>query len=411
MKRLLLFLIALSVYCDLFAQELSLDAAIDKALKQNYSVKRQTYLYEAESARTLSVVSPEKPEIGFYSETTPYDQPGLTQRFDRWQISQQFEFPLTTYFRTRSQSYTADAAREKAEEAKSQIASDVRIRYADLLFRKALVDIYQENLKASKEFAEKTKRLLDVGESSLLESLRAQTELSRAQNLLSQAEADLVTSRQAFLMLLGEPSSVQLTLSDSLHAVFPEFSYNELYEQAKSQRPLAKAAIMEQDAASLQQTAAWSNFLPSIRLSYFQQKFKPSFEPDRNFYGGEISLSVPIWFWLGGRGEILEKSALHAAAQTTANEVIRMLEVEVQSAHVQYSSASVQVNRALQEFLPQAKKAYEVALRQYETGNAGYLELLDAKRAYYEAEQHAFEKRFQAESALAQLYRAVGKIR
>ncbi len=50
------------------------------------------------------------------------------------------------------------------------------------------------------------------------------------------------------------------------------------------------------------------------------------------------------------------------------------------------------------------------AERQLQTANIGYIEYLEAKRTYFDAQRNALEKRFAAESALAELLRTVGII-
>ncbi len=407
MLKIRLCILLLSWSAVAISQPLSLREAIERALKENVTLKRQAELQASAEARTLITLSPEKTVVSYYTEDM-LNSPTDNQVVRRWQISQGLEFPLTTYYRVRAQSRFAAAVASETEELKRQVSAQVRVAYMQVAFAAAFVRLSEENRAVSQRFYEISKRLFEVGEVSELQVLRAQTELVRAENVVTQAQAQLVESRRNLALLLGNAADTTLTLADSLREQFAKVDFQTLMQLAKQSRPLLKALQAKQESAEQARAAAYSALFPSLRLTVFQQRFTPSFNPNQNFYGGEIALSAPLWFWLGERGEIEEKSALLRAQEYEVRFAMEQVETELRNAFTRYESARLQAQRATEEELAYARRAFRAAERQLQTGNIGYIEYLEVKRTYFEAERNALEKRLDAERAFAELLRTTG---
>ncbi|MFN3427252.1 MAG: TolC family protein [Candidatus Thermochlorobacter sp.] len=391
----------------LLAQPLTRDAALRRALEHNFALKHQRALWESAEARVLTTLSPEKPVVSFYFEEMLYS---LTENqvVRRWQLSQGFEFPLSTYYRTRAQSKLASALMSEGYELQNEIAASVRIAYANALLSEALLRLAEENYAISQRFYDISKRLSEVGEVSELQVLRAKVEISRAENTLTDAFTMLAEAKRTVALLMGNPADTSFTLSDSLRQTFPNFDFAVLRRAALDNRPMLKAMQARVESAEMARSAAYSALLPSFRLTIFQQRFAPADNPLQNFYGGELSFSLPLWFWLDGRGELEEKSALLRAQESQMRLVRQQVETELQNAFARYESAKVQARRAETEELAAVRRAFRAAERQLQTGNIGYIEFLEAKRAYFDSQKNVLEKYFLAERALAELLRAAG---
>lgn len=391
------------------AQPLSLREAVERALTQNLMLKRQTELQAGAEAKTLITLSPEKPVVSYYTEDM-LNSPTDNQAVRRWQLSQGFDFPLTTYYRARAQSRLASAAASETEELKRHVAADVRITYMQVAFATAIERLSQESRAVSQRFYEISKRLYEIGEVSELQVLRAQTELVRSENALIEAQAKLSESQCNLALQLGDATDTNLTVIDSLRETFAQMDLAMLSQTMSESRPLFKVLKAKQESAEDIQAAAFYALFPSLRLTVFQQRFTPTFNPNQNFYGGEIALSIPLWFWLGERGEIAEKSALLRAQRHEAQFIKQQVEAEWRNTVSRYEAARLQAARATQEELTYARRASNAAERQLQTGNIGYIEYLDVKRAYFDAERNALQKRLDAERAFAELLRITGII-
>ncbi len=391
------------------SQSLSLQVALERALSQNLLLKRQQALQASVEARTLTTLSPEKPVVSFYTEDM-LNSPTENQVVRRWQISQGFEFPLTTYFRANAQSKLATAAANETKEVESEIAARTRKAYARAVMAQAMKTLAEENYDISRRFFEISKRLAEVGEVSQLQALRAKIELVRAENFRTEMLALYAEAQRDLALLLGESEQSTFTLTDTVPKPLPTFDFATLFQTAIDSRPMLKAMQLRQESAELARSAAYSALLPTIRVTLFQQRFTPAFNPFQNFYGGEIALSLPLWFWLGERGEIAEKSSLLRAQEYDTRFAIAQLNTDLRNAFTRYESAKRQAEQTEREELTAAQQAFAAAERQLQTANIGYIEYLEAKRTYFDAQRNALEKRFAAESALAELLRTVGII-
>jgi cobalt-zinc-cadmium efflux system outer membrane protein len=391
------------------SQSLSVQMAVERALSQNLVLKRQVALQSSVEARALIALSPEKPVVSFYIEDM-LNSPTENQIVRRWQISQGFEFPLTTYFRASAQSKLATAAANETKEVESEIAARTRKAYARAVMAQAMKTLAEENYDISRRFFEISKRLAEVGEVSQLQALRAKIELVRAENFRTDMLALYAEAQRDLALLLGESEQTAFTLTDTVPKPLPAFDFATLFQTAIDSRPMLKAMQLRQESAELARSAAYSALLPTIRVTLFQQRFTPALNPLQNFYGGEIALSLPLWFWLGERGEIAEKSALQRAQEYDTRFAIAQLNTELRNAFTRYESAKRQAEQTEREELTAAQQAFAAAERQLQTANIGYIEYLEAKRTYFEAQRNALEKRFAAEAALAELLRTVGII-
>jgi len=122
----------------------------------------------------------------------------------------------------------------------------------------------------------------------------------------------------------------------------------------------------------------------------------------------QIGLKVPLWFPFRQRGEIQEASALLAAQEhQRANTQLQLMSA-IESAHAAFESARQQAENYTSSLLEQAHEVYRIALRSYEKGEAGYLQLLEAQQTLVEVRRGYLETLENYHSALAALEEASG---
>lgn len=248
------------------SQSLSLQVALERALSQNLLLKRQVALQASVEARTLITLSPEKPVVSFYTEDM-LNSPTENQVVRRWQISQGFEFPLTTYFRANAQSKLATAAANETKEVESEIAARTRKAYARAVMAQALKTLAEENRAVSQRFFDISKRLVEIGEVSQLQALRAKIELVRAENFQTEMLALYAEAQRDLALLLGESEQTAFTLTDTVPKPLPAFDFAMLLQTAIDSRPMLKAMQLRQESAELARSAAYSALLPTIRVT------------------------------------------------------------------------------------------------------------------------------------------------
>jgi cobalt-zinc-cadmium efflux system outer membrane protein len=154
-------------------------------------------------------------------------------------------------------------------------------------------------------------------------------------------------------------------------------------------------------------TLASLGWLPDLEIGYFRQRVPTESDPD--FWGLEMGFTLPVWFWLGGRGEIQSAGAQRKAA-TAALQALRLaITSEWDTQRQEYISGLEQVWTFNYEILPLARESYDLALRSFDLGEANYLEVLDAQRSFLQARLEHLESLTALHESRTKLDRLAGR--
>lgn len=359
MRKMILLLFFL--INNLYAQTeqtitLSVDRAEEIALQNNPEYQFQLKKVEAQRGIYWSEMMPDNLEIGVEIEEIPTGQSSSSYGERRLFITQLIDFPTNYYFR--HQVLKAEIEREmlQLELVKRDLSFNVKEAYWNLVLQNELVWLAQQNLELSRDFFEKSKRCYELGETDRLTMLKAKVNLGGAQKKLQAARMDVETAVSALKSILGiKPHELgQLVLIDSLPEIITIFSRDQFRQDLQNNPALIMAQISKKAAVNAKHLA-FGNLLPQVSLSYFKQ------EIDKNdFWGGELSLSVPLWF-MKQKGLIQQRKA----EQNMANyfhiaEQLR-LQREFEQTVTQLKKAANEVRLFQTELLEEAEEIFRIA--------------------------------------------------
>jgi cobalt-zinc-cadmium efflux system outer membrane protein len=292
-----------------------------------------------------------------------------------------------------------EAAAMRYEQGVLEIRADAVTTYTRFLASRNELALAQQRVSLAQEFFNKAEIRRRAGEAPAIELVRAQVELAQAQNELHTAESAHVAAQARLNALLARKPEEKTAVKDSLAYQPYDLSLAALKQQALAEHPRLREANALVNAASHLRNLAWGSLLPAVELSAFRHNIGGN--PD--FYGAQIGLKVPLWFAFRQRGEIQETSALLAGQEhQRANTELQLL-AEIESAYAAFKAAQRQAESYTTSLLAQAGEVYRIALRSYEQGEAGYLQLLEAQRTLIEVRQGYIE-------ALANYYAAVAAL-
>jgi cobalt-zinc-cadmium efflux system outer membrane protein len=106
-------------------------------------------------------------------------------------------------------------------------------------------------------------------------------------------------------------------------------------------------------------------------------------ELDREAIGGRLAIELPLWDWRTGRVERAEAAAAAAASRVDAER--RALASGVADAIATCSRARAVAERQQTKILPRAEEAARTLERTFQLGEAGILDVIDARRVLLEA--------------------------
>ncbi|MFQ5628250.1 MAG: TolC family protein, partial [bacterium] len=390
-------------------RDLRLQAAIEIAQKNNPELVALENEVTAERGRALTTWWLENPDLSLEWEGVPTGA-GLG-RFDerRFTLTQEIEFPTNILWRNRLAAREIDAAEWRYGQGKLDIRANTIEAYFLFLSARDGLALAKERVRLAQEFLEKAQIRREVGEAPAIETVRASVELARAQNELRSAESAFEAARAQLNATLGRSPGEKISSSDTLmYRAYPAASATlaEIKQRALAEHPRMREATALVGAAGQLRKLAWGSLLPSFELSAFRQNIGGN----PNFYGVEIGLKVPLWFAFRQRGEIQQASASLSAQENQRIAVQLQLLAEIEGAYAEFQAVQKQVENYTSTLLDQANEVYRIALRSYEEGEIGYLQLLESQQTLIEVRQGYIETVANYYAALAALEKASGLI-
>lgn len=309
---------------------------------------------------------------------------------------------LNNYF---AQMQNRDAARL------SLVAAVAKIYFAERMA--------QENMRLAQQTLaawEKSKKLTDLkfkaGVVSAIDVRVAQTQIESAHAAYAAAERQREQAHNALVLLLGQPVPEDLPTGLDLNRQFTEAELPVgLPSEVLTQRPDVRAAEFDLRAANANIGAARAAFFPRISLTgslgSAGTDLARLFTGPNETWSFVPQITLPIFTWGQNKANL-------DLAGVRKNIAVAQYEKTVQAAFKDVADALVARRTLVDQYTAQkaASAANADRLRlvtmRFEHGISNSLELLDAQRATYAAEQARLQTQLLLLSNRADVYKALG---
>ncbi len=404
----LLFLLCHVLALSQATEPLSLKDAIEIALRHNPELAGARRGIDAAHGRFWRGISPPPPLLSVGYDYIPAGG-GIKNFGERYiGISQSFDFPTTIALRGSSLSAETDAAEADFLSASLSITMQLKLAYYSVLAKEQKLRLAEENLGIADDFAIKAGIRHHVGEGTNLEHLTAKVQRTQALNAVEVARNELRLTMGELSFALGrgkEQLGREFTLTDSLSYRPYALYLDSLVEWAHRLNPQLQSASFMRNAASVNRTIAWSSILPSFTMSYSRQVQGGN----PNLYGVTFGISLPIWFLLDQRGQVLEASATLAKMESDLTMKRNFVSLDVTNAYLEFKNGERQVQLYQTALLPQADEVYRAGAASYHAGDITYLEFLQARQTLISARSTYIDELYHYNAAIAQLEKSVGR--
>ena len=428
-STLLVFFLAASSAGILRAQDsLTVDRAVELALKNAPSIKRSTAQIDAAHARTEQIDAANKPQLDAGATYTRVDPvPSLTLALggppQKFSFAPNNIYDVSGTLRQTIYDFGKTHAAEAASQANEQTAKD-NIDALKSLITFQVVQAYYTVFALDESIAveEQQKSILgsNLGITKEREhegaalSLDALTTNTRIAAIESQ-EADLRASKAKQLAqlrrLIGAAPGSPLVLSKNVRRPTVASSLDSLLASAKALRPELVLAKDGEDAARLQIEAARlsnpASLVASVNAGVKDGYFPVLTKPYLN-WAGTIHFELPILE--GGKieGKVDEAQANLVAAQAQTTELWQQIQNDVESAKADVD-ANKQKLSLTQAQIDQAKLALSLADTRYKNGAATNLEYLTAQSSLEQAALQQVQTEFNYAISIFNLKKAIGE--
>lgn len=376
---------------------LTLERALEAALKQNPTLKASGHELEAhEGAIRQAGLSP-NPTLGLSAEDTR-----AATRTTQLTLSQTIELGGKRSARVDLAQRERAVAAMDLETVRADVRATTIQSFFEVLIAQERVEVAQQSLAIATSGAQAASRRVTAGKVSPIEETRARVAESTARIELRLAQADLAAAQRSLSAVIGDAQGPIGPLDgrpDALPSLPDSATLTSRLENAPSLRRAQMDVLRAEAAFNLERARA----VPDITVGLGAQR-----APDVGRTQPLISVSIPLPLFDRNQGAQLQAHRKREAAQALAQAQAERLRAEVLQAMDQLQARTEEIALLQREVLPGAQTAYDAARRGFELGKFGFLDVLDAQRTFLQARGQYFVALSQAHRLSADLDRRLG---
>lgn len=374
----LLFLIILPGSLARAADNLTLEQAVDLALKQNPAILAAQKEILVSQGQRLQMEAIPEPEIVFSREGIPFSSPNNNggEKEISFGIEQSLEFPGKTSLRGKIGQFGEKIAGYELARIQLLIKARVKAAYYKAVLSKKTILALDETARLLDEFIASATAKYQAGATLYLDVLRAQVEKTRVQNQLIEAKKDFSLDKAHLNLLLGRKGDepVELTTEFSFAPLAKDLAAIE--EEAARTRPSIQIASIKLEQAQAGLKLARMNRLPDFSVGLFSPSLRTG------AWGFAIGISVPLYWWKKQKGEVLESEAKKEIEEISQEAVQRKVMAQIENAYSTVKAAEEQVKIFEQKLLTDVEDQLKMSITHYQYGKTDALNLLDIYRTF-----------------------------
>lgn len=370
MSSVLLFILFCASISNISAQNgISLQAALDTALKNNLSIKNEQLRSEYQKKLIGSSVN--------ISQTSVFIEAGRINSYyidNRFGVSQSFSFP-SVYSNQKSvlkEEWKTALLNTSLKESEIQKLT-TQIFYTILFLRakeKLLLRVDSDYV----EFLTKANQRFKSGESNILEKATAESQRGAILIQLNYLQQEIDVAKLQFQLLLNstqyyEPAASMLKMTP------PMFADSNAILQHPTLKILQQQKVLAYSAMRLER----SRLLPDINFGYYNMSMRGTgadnlqYTRATRFSSAQIGVGIPLFFG-SQKSKISASKANRLIAENAFTQQQQLLETQMELAAVQYKSNLRTINYFEEVALPNSILITQTANKQFVGGEISYLE-------------------------------------
>lgn len=313
-------------------------------------------------------------------------------------VNQAIENPFMRSARIGAAEASVEAGRASFDQARTDLAAQLRIRAYELLLRQEQAALEQSIYNLIEDVRRRIKHNVERGEAARFELVRADTELQSAANRKQAAELTTQRARVVLLQFTAGALPINFEVKGSLKDPVNLPTLEELRKEIPETNPEILRLQAEQERTQLRIDQERATVLPQLNVLYTNYQ-------DRQFTGNTAGLQVRIPLFYQRRGEI--DAAVYDSARIRQTLDYRLYEVSqlFEAAWQALQIAQKRVEMFEGGLIKEAENAVQIAQAAYRFGERGLIEFLDAQRILRGLQGDFLLARFELQSAVAEIDR------
>jgi outer membrane protein, heavy metal efflux system len=355
---------------------LTLDGAIELALKQNPEIQLAVKKRDEARGQRLQMESVPNPEIMFSDEGLGLRKKstGGMETEISFGMQQNLEFPGKRAMRAKMGRFGEERSVLDLERIRRIVRAAVKKSYFKALLSRRIAESLEANSLWMDQLIENLLIGYQAGSASYVDVLRARAEKARLQNQLIEEKRAGITARMELNLLLGRDGYTPIDFMTGM-VYFPEDSgVIRLKEEVRTTRLALLIAAVKRRQTETGLKLAKMSLLPDFSFGLFSPSLRP------NAWGFSVAVSVPLNWWKKQKGEILEAQAVHDMAGIVVRRTELRMKALVENALSGVAAAEEQVKLYEHTLLKEMEDELNISLSQYQFGKIEFFNLLDIYR-------------------------------
>ncbi len=266
------------------------------------------------------------------------------------------------------------------EAQKYRVATDVRVKFYDALAaqrRIALIRDFQSVADKGLELAQLRKKAL---EGSQLEVVQAKVQKNEIDLTLQQAEVAFAGSWRELVAITGDTNLAPVVLQGELPVMVPSVDWPSLASTMVESSPEYQSAQMRINQARANLERQCVQPIPNLDVQI-------AAGADNGTDSGMINVQVgaPIPVFNKNQGNIGAARAEFVRASKEAERIENSIKSRLGAVSRDYDSALAAVTKYAKDILPNAKEGLELAEIAYKAGETSFVQVLVARRTYFDS--------------------------
>jgi len=356
--------------------KMKLDEIIKISIENNPSIKSSRFNIEKEKAINLKSFNIPKPELFIEYEGVQGSLSNADSR--KIGILQMIEFPTNYFLRSDVQESQIKVSEEELNSSVNSLRTNIKLNYYNLMLLNELLKISNEVYKIYEDFLFTAEKKYEAGESSNLEVLGAKVNKIKFENEIKNLESEIKSSQSEIMTLMNV--DYEIIPIDEISFSEIRLDRSQIFTMAINNNPELKILNFQKEKSSNKLSLSKGELLPDISFKYFKQKISG----DNNYWGMEIGLGIPLWFWWEQSGNIKESNYELKIASNEEIGFRKSLENEINVTFEEYENSLRQVKFFNEQALNEADEILRQSKISYDEGAIGYVEYLQALNIAYE---------------------------
>ncbi len=358
------------------SQNMTLEQVLELALANNPAIK--------ELAATTQKAAGFRTQVGLYANPIMgYQGAQLAdRRTDQHLLFAEQEFATAgkLALNRRVLNEALRAQLQELEAQKLRVGTDIRVIFYQILAFQKQIELTEEFRGLLDKGYELAQLRLKAAEGSKIDILQTKVQRSEVDLAYRQAKAKLDAAWREMSAIAGTPDLTQTRLVGELPKQADAIVWDEMalsvvnsspeYAAARSRVSQARAALERQGVQAI----------PNLTV-----QFGSGFDRGTNSGMMNLQVGAPIPVFNKNQGNIAAAQAEYCRAQLEAQRIENGIKARLATISRDYESSAEAMSVYTLEILPSAKEAWRLAEMAYKAGEMDFIQVLVARRTYFDS--------------------------